>query len=181
MPRIQPVDRTTASADTQKLLDSVERKLGMIPNILATMAQSPATLKAYLGFSQSLASGVIPTRLREQIALTVSQSNECGYCLAAHSAIGSSLGISDDELSDARTATSTDRKTETALQFARRVVDQRGSVSDRDLESIRGAGYGDAEIVEIIAIVALITFTNYFNQTAQTEVDFPPVAEIVNS
>ena len=111
----------------------------------------------------------------------MSQVNECSYCLAAHFAIGSSLGIPDDELRDARTATSPDRMTEAALQFARRVVDKRGAVSDDDVDEIHSAGYSDAEITEIVAQVALITFTNYFDNTAATEIDFPPIADLVSS
>jgi len=181
MPRIRPIDRASAPAETQEMLDGVEKKLGAVPNVIATLAQSPASLQAYLRFSQLLSGGVVSARLREQIALAVSQANGCRYCLAAHSAIGSSLGISDDELRDARTATSPDRKTEAALRFTRRVVDQRGAVSESDVDAIRNGGYGDPEIVEIIAHVALNTFTNYLNATAQTEGDFPPVAELVGS
>ena len=61
------------------------------------------------------------------------------------------------------------------LEMARRIVEERGWVSDPDLQRVRDAGYGDAEIVEIIATVAATTFTNYFNHIAQTEVDFPLV------
>ena len=181
MPRIQPVDRKTAPAKTQQLLDSVEKKGGMVPNLFATFAQLPALTQAYLGSSQTLASGVIRAQLREQIALAVSQTNECDYCLAAHSAIGSSVGLSDDEVRDARTATSPDRRTEVALQFARRIVERKGFVSDDDLQEMRSARYTEEEIVEVVGNVALIIFTNYFNHVAETDVDFPAVAELVNS
>ena len=46
-----------------KLLDGVEKQLGMVPNVIATMAQSHAALQAYLSFSQSLSDGLIPARL----------------------------------------------------------------------------------------------------------------------
>jgi hypothetical protein len=46
MPRIQPIDRNTAAASTQKLLDGVEKKLGMMPNLIATMAQSSSLVQA---------------------------------------------------------------------------------------------------------------------------------------
>ena len=116
--------------------------------------------------------------LHEQIALTVSQANQCDYCIAAHAAIGSSIGLTEDELRDARTATSPDRATDAALQFARRVVEKRGAVSDGDIAAIRNAGYSDTEMAEIIAHVALNIFSNYFNLVAQTDVDFPPVADV---
>jgi uncharacterized peroxidase-related enzyme len=178
---LKPIDRSTAPARTQKLLDGVEKKLGMVPNLIATMAQSNALTNAYLGFSQGLAGGVIPAQLREQIALVVSQTNECGYCLAAHSAIGSSVGLSDDEIRDARTGASPDRKTEAALQFAQRIVEKQGWLTDSDLAEIRDAGYSDEEIAELIGNVSLTLFTNYFNHIAQTEVDFPAVAELASA
>ena len=178
MARIKPISRKTASAKTGKILDGVEMKLGMVPNMIATMAQSEAAVQAYLSFSQALSSGVTSAPLREQIALAVSQQNECNYCVAAHAAIAGTIGLTEDEIRDARTATSPERETEAALQFARHVVDQRGAVSDDQITSIRQAGFGDAEIVEVIAHIALSIFTNYFNRAAQTEIDFPHVAEV---
>ena len=80
MPRIQPVQIEAAEPKTAELLSAVKKKLGMVPNLISTMAHSTATANAYLGFSQVLAGGQLPARLREQIALTVGQANECGYC-----------------------------------------------------------------------------------------------------
>lgn len=181
MPTLQPIDRSSAPPSTQKLLDGVEKKLGMVPNLIATMAQSGALANAYLSFSQALAQGVLPATLREQVALAVSQVNACGYCLAAHSAIGSSVGLSDDAIRDARSAASPDRRTEAALQFAKRIVDQRGWLSTDDVSAVRDAGYSEEELAELIGNVALTLFTNYFNHIAQTEVDFPGVPELAAS
>src|SRR5262245_7188242 len=47
-------------------------------------------------------SGALSAHLREQIALTVGQANECGYCIAAHSAIARKVGLSVAELAQAR-------------------------------------------------------------------------------
>lgn len=178
MPRIKPVQTETASKTTQALLAGVQEKLGMVPNLIATLAQSPAAAQAYLGFSQPLAGGAISPQLREQIALAVSEANQCGYCLAAHSAIGSSVGLSDDQLRDARTASSPDRKAEVALKFARRIVDSQGFVTDDDIAAMREAGYDDGAIVEVVAHVALSIFTNYFNHVAQTDIDFAEVDKL---
>ena len=133
MPRLWPIDRQTAPAAMQKLLADVEEKLGMVPNLIATMAQSTSVARGYLDLAESLSSGVLAEPLREQIALAVSQANGCDYCVAGHSAVGSSIGLTEDELRDARNATSPDRKTEAVLQFARRIVDTRGAVSDDDI------------------------------------------------
>src|SRR5215467_4985961 len=53
------------------------------------------------------------------------------------------------------------------------LVDQRGRVTDADVDHVRRAGYSDGEINEIVANVALSIFTNFFNHGAETEIDFP--------
>ena len=142
-----------------------------------TLANSPAALQGYLAFGEALDGGVLPAKLREQIALTVSEANGCGYCVAAHCAIGEAVGLSDSELADARQSSSPDSKVDAVLHLAHQLVENRGRVDDEDLNRVRRAGYGDAEIAEIVAVVAWKTFANYFNHVAGTEVDFPAPAE----
>lgn len=173
MPRIQPVDPTTAAAATAELLGSVKRKLGSVPNLIATMANSSAVAKAYLGFSQALSGGSLPATLREQIALVVAETNGCEYCLAAHTALGKGAGLSEQQTCDARRAVSHDPREQAALDFARQIVEHRGLVTDANVEQVREAGYTDGQIAEIVANAALNLFTNYFNHVAGTDVDFP--------
>ena len=178
MPRISPVNRDSADVATGRLLDSVQKKLGIVPNLVATMANSPAVANAYLGFSQALSTGTLPARLREQLALVVGETNGCQYCVAAHTALGKGAGLSEGETCDARRAVAADDKERAALEFARTIVTDRGHVSDDDVDDVRQAGYTDGEIGEIVAHVALNIFTNYFNHVAGTEVDFPAVPEL---
>ncbi len=175
MPRIDPIDPAQAQGKAKALLDGVQKALVMTPNLMRTMARSPAVLEAYLGFGKALGGGSLSAQIREQIAVAVSGANSCEYCASAHTAVGKNLGVAEDELGANLTSTSGDPKVEAALRFARRIVEERGWVSDPDLQRVRDAGYGDAEIVEIIATVAATTFTNYFNHIVQTEVDFPLV------
>lgn len=175
MPRIQPVTEESANAKTEDILANVKRKMGMLPNLIATMAHSPAVVNAYLSFSQSLGTGRLPVRLREQIALVVGETNTCGYCVAAHSALGRQAGLSESETVLARRGQPTDARERAAITLARTIVTNRGLVSDEDVRLVREAGYDDAEICEIVAHVALNLFTNYFNHLAGTEIDFPAV------
>ena len=178
MPRLLAVKPEEASGQTKDLLDAVQKKLGMVPNLIRTFANSPAVLQAYLGFSSALENGVLSPQLREQIALAVGQANQCDYCLSAHTAIGKMVGLSEEDILDNRLAKSTDSKTQSALRFARSVVEKKGLVSDQDVEQVKSAKFTDAEIAEIIAAVSLNVFTNYFNHVAETVVDFPPAAAV---
>jgi uncharacterized peroxidase-related enzyme len=176
MSRISPVDRSTTNDSIRRNFDAVQKQLGMVPNMMRTMARSPAVLEGYLGFGAALRRGRLPAALQEQIALAVAEANSCDYCLSAHTALGRGAGLSDEQLFAAREARASDPKADAALQFARAVVERRGDVRDQDLTSVRNAGFTDGDIAELVAHVALNAFTNYFNRVAHTEIDFPLVA-----
>lgn len=176
MTRIAPV--TEATPRSRQLLDGVQQKLGMTPNLMSTMAHSSATLDAYLKLSDALSRGTLGSSVREQIALTVAQANDCQYCLSAHTAIGKMLGLSTDEIRSARRATADEPHTAAVLTLSARLVTTQGRVTNDDLAAARSAGVTDAEITEIVANTALNLFTNYFNHVAETDVDFPAAAPL---
>jgi uncharacterized peroxidase-related enzyme len=176
MPRINPVTESNTPARSKPLIEGVRKGLGLVPNIMATMAHSPAALQAYLGFGQALGGGKLSGALREQIAVAVAGENSCGYCASAHTALGKKSGVQADELARNLRGESADPRTQAALDFARTVVIKRGHIADADLSAVRQAGYGDDEVIEIIAVVAINIFTNYFNHIADTAIDFPKVA-----
>ena len=64
------------------------------------------------------------------------------------------------------------------MQFALKIVDARGQVSDADLQALRAAGFDDEAMMEIVAHVALNLFTNYVNIVFAVPVDFPAVAPL---
>lgn len=173
MNRLNLVDPKQAQGKQKELLDAVQSKLGMTPNLVRVFANSPAVLQGYLGFTDALSGGTLGAKLSEQIALTVAETNGCEYCLAAHSTVGKMLGLNRDEMLDARRGSSNDSRTDAALGFAKSVTEQRGRVSDEDLDKVRSAGYDDGEISEIVAHVVLNIFRNYFNHIAETPIDFP--------
>ncbi|MGH7259804.1 MAG: carboxymuconolactone decarboxylase family protein [Nitrospiraceae bacterium] len=175
MTRLAAIDPATAKGMAKELLDKIQKQLGMTPNMMRTMAQSPAVLGSYLGFNAALGRGALDAKLRERIAIVVAETNSCQYCLSAHTAIGKMVGLDEEELRCSQQSASSDPKTAAALKFAQTVAGRHGHVSDDDLHRVRQAGYTDTEIAEIIANVALNVFTNYFNLVAGTEVDFPKV------
>lgn len=175
MPRIQPIDPQTAQGKTRQLLDGMQNTLGMIPNIMRTLANAPAALEAYTGLIKALEGTRFDGRTREAIALLTSAENGCEYCAAAHTALGKMHGLAEQEMRDNLQGRSSDPARAAVLQFARAVIEKRGWVDDDDVNQARQAGLGDREITEIVATVAVTTFSTYFNHVAQTEVDFPAV------
>ncbi len=175
MQRLNSIDPDTAADEAKELLDGIQKKLGVTPNVLRTLANSPAALKVYLGTSEALSSGRFDAKSREAIALTVAGANDCEYCASAHAAISNGLKVDATEIQRRLDGHSADPVLDAALVFARRVVETQGWVSDEDLCDVRAAGHDDELITEIIANVAANILTNYLNHVAHTEIDFPKV------
>jgi uncharacterized peroxidase-related enzyme len=176
MQRILPVEPAQATGKTKEHLEQIAKKHHRVPNMHATMAVAPAVLDAYLALNAALANSSLVPELRERIALTVAAANSCDYCLASHTAGGKLLKIPDAELAAARDSQSTNHKFQTALKFARAVVEELGQVTDADMAAVKAGGWDDAAVLEIVALVSANIFTNYFNHVAATQLDPVPAA-----
>ena len=75
MQRLKNVEPELATGKVKELLDAVSQRLGMVPNMMRTMANAPAVLDGYLQLSGSLSPGTLPAKVREQIAIAVAQAN----------------------------------------------------------------------------------------------------------
>lgn len=176
MQRIEAIDPNHAPAHVKSTLDGVKAKLGVVPNLLTTMAVAPAVLDSYVAFSTAVGKGHLPAKVREQIALATANVNGCDYCASAHQALGRMAGLSQDEIAAALSGRAADAKVAAALSFAQAVHANHGNVSDATIEAVHSAGWSDAEILEIVANVVLNVLTNYVNNVAGTEIDFPRVS-----
>jgi len=176
MSRLQVIDPSTVTGKAKELLAAVKAKLGLVPNMTKVMANSPAVLEAYLGFSGALAGGRLDPKTREQLALVTAQQNHCDYCLSAHSAIGKMVGLKQEQIVASREGKGGSARDTAALTLAKRVLDSKGQINESDFAAARAGGFSDGEIAEIIAHVALNVFTNYFNVATEVDIDFPKVS-----
>ncbi|MFM5172411.1 carboxymuconolactone decarboxylase family protein [Aeromonas veronii] len=173
MSRIQPVSQPQPAAT--QTLTTLRRNLGMVPNLYATLAHSPALLNGFLAFAEALGKGRLTAPQRELLALAIGQANACQYCLSAHTLLASKAGFSAQEIRAARLGQASAPLDHALLQLATALVNQRGVISDEQLASARAAGVDDELLLEVLGQVVVNTLTNYGNHLAATEIDFPPV------
>jgi len=173
--RVAVIDPRTATGEAKQLLDAVQSGLGLVPNFIRVLANSPAALNAFLGIHGIAGAGQLDPRTRERIALSVAEQNACQYCVSAHTAIGRKVGLDNEEMLANRMGRSADAKAEAALTFARALVEHTGQVSKAEFDAVRAAGHSDGEIVEIITHVSMNIFTNLLGKATQVEIDFPRI------
>ncbi|TXC81088.1 carboxymuconolactone decarboxylase family protein [Paraburkholderia azotifigens] len=175
MPRVTIPDRDDAPTESQEMLNAVARQLRFVPALFRATSISPDALTGMTQLSAAV-SRAFDARTLARIALAVSQVNECKYCLSLHTYLGMNLGkLSPDEMLRNRWGDSTDTKSMALVMFVRKLVETRGNVVDSELKMIRGAGFGDAQIIEIVAASAYFIFTNLINNVFDTKIDFPEV------
>lgn len=175
MSRLPIQDTQTATGSNKEIFDQFQKALGVVPNLVKVMANSPQVLKSYAQFNGALSTGKLSGAIREQIALLTAEANSCTYCLSAHTALGKMVGLNQSQIDAARNAEAADARTQAALTFAQAVLANRGGVGQADIDAVRAAGFSDAELAEIVGAVALNVLTNYFNRAFDVDVDFPRV------
>ncbi len=171
--RVQLVDPARTTGVIGRLFAEIRGKFVMVPNLFRVLANAPAALEGLMALSSALAGGALDEKTREQLALTIAESNLCAYCLSAHTGIATKIGLSRVEIDDAIRARASDARTDAILKLARSIVVQRGELSDADLAQARAGGLSDGEIVETVANVALNIFENYMSHIARMPIDFP--------
>lgn len=175
MTYIATLNLTEADSETAATLNAVKAKIGMIPNLFATLAKAPSALSNYLAQTDSITKGNLSASEREIISLATSQANDCHYCLSAHTLLGKNAGLNAEQILSARAGHGNDARTGAIAAFAKALVEQRGHVETASLDQFKAAGLSESDLLEIVANVTAMTFSNYTNNIARTVIDFPVV------
>lgn len=159
-----PHTTETAPGESAEVLKSVQEKMGFVPSLFAHLAESPTAIKAYAQLSDLLGQSSLSPQQLQITLLTTSVENQCHFCVAAHTAGGTKAGV-DRETLDAIRAGGTPAKPQEAalVDFVRRVVRDRGWVSEGDVKAFVEAGFSEAQVLDILTAVALKTLSNYSN------------------
>jgi uncharacterized peroxidase-related enzyme len=168
-----------APADSVPPLRALERGLGFVPNLAATMAESPTLITGFVELRQTLAGGELTGVEREIVALAVSLENDCDYCMAAHSTFALMQKADDNAVSAARAGDEPDDPKLGALyRFARSLVAKKGHVGDDGTQALLDAGYSRGALFEVVAQIGHTTLANLAHSITRAPLDdeFEPQA-----
>jgi len=162
-PNDAALDRTLEPG-LKKYFAICREKLGMLPNVLRSYAARPKKLSTFVSSYNELMLGESKlTKLeREMIAVVVSSTNHCYYCLVAHGqAVREMSG--DPELGEMLAfnyrVAELPRRHRTMLDFAYKLTSAPATVEAADRAGLRAAGFSDEEIFDIADTIG------FFNQS----------------
>lgn len=168
--------RDQVSAGSQTSFDNLNKALGMVPNLYATIAHSENGLERYLAFQGAKTS--LSNKEKEAVNLVVSEVNGCTYCQSAHTLLGKMNGFSEEETRTLRAGRATDAKLGALVAFAKEVTAKKGRVAPATLDAFLAAGYDKGHVVDVILQVADKIAMNYLHNLTEVPVDFPLAAKL---
>ncbi len=92
------IEYADASPEVRGVYDDImaTRRTDYINNFWKAIAHDPATLKrTWESIKQIMAPGALDSVTKEMIYLAVSATNQCGYCIATHTAAARKAGMTD--------------------------------------------------------------------------------------
>ena len=93
------IEYKDASPQVREIYDDImtTRKTDWINNFWKALANDPATLKrTWDDIKQIMAPGALDPLTKEMIYVAVSVTNQCGYCIASHTASAKNKGMTGE-------------------------------------------------------------------------------------
>lgn len=164
--------KETAPEASRTTLEATAKKYGFVPNLYGVLAGSPAAVQAYAGINKALEQSALSPVEQQVVALTVSATNDCAYCVGAHSTVAQMVRMPEDILLALREQRPiSDGKLDTLRTLVMSILHHRGWVPENDLEQFVAAGYTQRHVLDALTIVSLKTLSNYVNHIAHTPLD----------
>jgi len=163
--------RNEVSPVNQEIFENLDKALGFVPNLYATIAYSNNGLKRYLDFQNAKTS--LTNKEKEAVNLIVSQVNGCIYCQSAHTVLGRMNGFDDNQILDIRRGKSDNAKLDALVKLAADITENRGNASAQHVEDFFAQGYTKENLVDLILQVSDKTTMNYLHNLTKIPVDFP--------
>jgi AhpD family alkylhydroperoxidase len=92
------VEYDAASPEVRAVYDDImaTRKTDWINNFWKALANDPVTLRrTWASIKEIMAPGALDPLTKEMVYVAVSASNQCGYCIASHTAAARKAGMTD--------------------------------------------------------------------------------------
>jgi len=93
------IEYTDASPEVRAVYDDImaTRQTDYINNFWKAIAHDPATLRrTWESIKQIMAPGALDPLFKEMVYLAVSSTNQCGYCIASHTASARKAGMTNE-------------------------------------------------------------------------------------
>jgi len=162
---IEEIDAGEADGKLAETYAALVRQRGKVSNILKVQSLNPDALGNHLDLYMTLMFGKsgLSRAEREAVAVVVSASNECGYCVNHH--VEALRHFIDDEetlnlLMSADGLETLEPRLSNIVRHAEKLTTAPGAMTESDLGELRAVGLNDKDILDLTLVVGYFNFVN---------------------
>ena len=162
---IEEIEVDAADGKLAELYAKLIEQRGKVANILKVHSLNPAAMGNHLDLYMTLMFGKsgLSRREREAIAVVVSASNDCAYCVSHH-AEALRRYEKDEEtvavLSAADGLETLEPRLSNIVRHAEKLTTAPGAMTESDLGELRAVGLSDQDILDVSLVTAYFNFVN---------------------
>lgn len=172
----------SAPEKSQPALQTLKQNVGLVPNLAATMAESPTLVNGFVGAFGNFHSGTFSGAEKQVLLLTNAVANRSAWAVAFHSTMAHKEGVVPAAVQAIRDGRLPDDNRFAALSsYTKALIDRRGHLSDDELKNFAAAGYSPAQSFEVIAGLAVSVMANYAGNIAHPPLEAPFAAQAWNA
>ena len=162
---IEEIEISEAEGKLAEMYAQLLKQRGKISNILKVHSLNPPAMEDHLDLYMTLMFGKSGlSRLeREAVAVVVSASNECAYCVRHHAETLRHY-LDDEEtlklLMAADGLETFEPRLSNIVRHAEKLTDAPGAMTESDLDELRAVDLSDKDILDLTMIVGYFNFVN---------------------
>ncbi|MBN2892312.1 MAG: carboxymuconolactone decarboxylase family protein [Bacteroidales bacterium] len=162
MALISSLEKNQIEEMIKEIYETFEKETGRVPEWVKVMAHRPEILKEFTElFKTLMGGGKIESFLKWKIALVVSQTLKCPFCVDVTEKMLNKLGASEETIKKIKELTDEEKE---ILELVKDVTLD-GYLDRPELFEKLKEKFNEAQIVEIISVMGLFNYINRFNNT----------------
>lgn len=162
----------SAPEKSKQALNGLKQAFGMIPNVAATMAGSPALINSFVTSFGNFHSGSFNESEKQVVLLSDAVALKCPWTVAFHSTMALREGVSPDDVKAIRDGKAPSNPKYAALSgIAKALIEKKGNAGEGDIERFVAAGYSHPQILEVITAIGVSTMAAMVGNVAGTPVE----------
>ena len=168
---IKTIAYEKADSKLKALYDRVKGPNNNVDNIMMMHSLRPHSMEGHMAIYKYVLhhrDNTIDKWFLETLGVWVSTLNKCNYCVEHHFAGLKRLLNDDEKATQIRSAIDTnnienaplENRQKTAMEYARNLTRNPGSIREESIKKLRADGYTDGEILEINQVCAYFSYAN---------------------
>jgi uncharacterized peroxidase-related enzyme len=162
MALISSLEKDQINEIAKEIYERFEKETGKVPEWAKVMAHRPEILKEFVElFKAIMGQGEIEPLLKWKIALIVSQTLKCPFCVDVSENMLKKLGADEETLKKIKELSTEEKE---ILELVKDVTLD-GHLDQPELFDMLKEKFNEAQIIEIISVMGLFNYINRFNNT----------------